>query len=193
MRLAIRHFATRVVVQMPAGVPALGGDVDAAAEGQHVVDDHDLLVMGGGRRMRAIQFEVDVGRGHEVEEAEGHGSPSQGCEQAQIPFEDMDLQIGTGLADPLQKPSQLVRPLETGALRLELDPGVEIPADQVHHVPGFEDRLLDGNEIVFGVKDHTEAVRARLLPTVSTWLQDVRCHASLNPSLTKEEAPSPLL
>jgi hypothetical protein len=47
----------RIVVGVLARVPAVGGHVDPAAEGQRVVDDDDLLVMRARHRMRMVELE----------------------------------------------------------------------------------------------------------------------------------------
>ena len=52
--------AARLVVAVLARVPAVAGHVDAAAEGEAVVDHDDLLVVRGGRRMGAVEPGVDA-------------------------------------------------------------------------------------------------------------------------------------
>lgn len=50
--------AVAVDMLMGAGVPAVKGEVDAAAEGHRVVDDDDLLMMHRTERMGAVDGEM---------------------------------------------------------------------------------------------------------------------------------------
>lgn len=57
IELAARFSPTRIDVAMRTRIPAIDGHVDAAADGQRVVDDDDLLMMRRTDRMGAVELE----------------------------------------------------------------------------------------------------------------------------------------
>ena len=76
--------SVRVAVGVVGGVPAVRGDVDAAGEGQAVVDDHDLLVVRAADRVVGVDAEVEPVGGaavqqHDRREARGRArAPCRG-------------------------------------------------------------------------------------------------------------------
>ncbi len=58
-----RPAAPEILVQVLGRVPAVEGQVGAAAEGDGVVDDHHFLVVAGAEGMGPVQHEVDAGAG----------------------------------------------------------------------------------------------------------------------------------
>src|SRR3546814_5898138 len=49
-----------IIVAVCGGVPSVGGHVDPPAECQGIVDDDDLLMMGGADWMCAVELERDI-------------------------------------------------------------------------------------------------------------------------------------
>ena len=176
-----RPSAARVLVDVIARIPAVGRHVDAAAEGQLVVDHHDLLVVRGTRRMGAVELEMDAPARHPVENGQRRRAAPDGHQRADVPFEHMDLDLRPVLVEPAQEGAELVRTLERFLLRLEGHAGVEVPADQIDAVPGRKDRLFRGDEIVGRIHDQREAIDMLDPPAVSAWFEQgfvnrICCH-----------------
>ena len=152
VRRAVRSDAARFLVLVVSRVPSFAGHVDAAAKGHAVVDHHDLLVMRSGDRMMPVEFEVDLAVAHPAQDREQGSAMEQRLERTGIPAQYVNIEQGTALDQPADERSDRRRTLVL-PLPGELDPGVEVPADQ-HDAPlGLEHRGAGGPEIVIGVDD----------------------------------------
>jgi hypothetical protein len=179
---AVGPDPARVGVPVLARVPAVGGHVDAAAEGQGVVDDYDLLVVAGAGRMVGVEAEVDPLAPHQLQHQERHHLAGHRRQQRGVPLQDVDPQLWPFGRHRLQELAQFVRRLFPLAVRLQLDVQVELPADQHHRVPRLADRGLGRGEVARGVDDQRQPVGALDAPAVPAMPQDGRLlgvHAQL--------------
>ena len=165
LHAAARHVAALVAVQVLGGVPAVGGQVPAPAEGQPVVDHQHLLVMAGAHRHRRVEQEahrrvLEAGPRPVREEVLGRGH-----RQGRLPDQDAHVQRPVGARQVTQERPGLVagRPR---AVRVgdELGQRVEGPAQQVDRPRRLEHGGLGGAEIVLAVDDDRRAARARGSP-----------------------------
>ena len=82
---AVRHGAARVVVEMRGRVPAVAGHVDAAAEGEAIVDHHDLVVVARAGVGGGVEPGVDALVGHPAHQGEQGRAAEQGAQRADVP------------------------------------------------------------------------------------------------------------
>jgi len=127
---AVRVPAQRVVDRMLGRVPALDRQIDAADEGERVVDRDGLLVVGGADRMLAVEAEMEARM--LLPEAlrqliERGARPEQ---ERDVPDQQVDVKLRGALRQLRQEPAQLGRRVG----RIEAHPRVEVPADD--HDPG---------------------------------------------------------
>ena len=147
-------------------VPPVARHVDAAAKGEAIVDDDDLLVMGSAGRMGSIEARCGCGRATSicirVKIVVPRNSVSDG---ADIPAQQVDFQFGPALDQPEDEVAQLLRAFRL-ALAAKMDAGVEIPADE--HDPAFcrQHRQAAGPEIVVGIDDQGGPARLGNAPAV---------------------------
>lgn len=150
-----RRYAPGVLVAMLSGVPALRGHVDAPAEGDTVVDHHDLRVVGAARRMSAIELQVQSAVRGQVQERQGK---LRATEPAEIPLQEKHVEIRLCARQPAEERLEGVGTIHRPARRFELDPRVDIPPDQIKGMLRLQHRLLYRDEIGFGVHDHAQSV-----------------------------------
>ena len=167
--------ATGILVEVDARVPASAGHVDPAAEGEAVVDADDLLVMRCAGRMVAVEFDVDAGLAHPLEDREERRAAHRGLERAEIPAQQIDLQLRLALEEPEHEVADGLRLTRLARAVGKADARVEVPADE--HDPPLrpQHRRAQQSEIVIGVDDDREAVGARArhdghAPPAAMWL-----------------------
>ena len=166
--IAVLQAAQRIVVQMIAVVPAAIRHVDAAAKGQAVVDDDDLLVMAGAKRVAAVKGQVDLVGRHQLDLKRGQDGVQE-------------------QADPVRKPvgGQAV-PVAFAGQHLDLE--IEIPADHHDHPLRLQQRLAQGAEIGLAVDDHGQPVRRFHPPTIPPRLQFDHDPTSLDTTPSRRNA-----
>ena len=138
---------------MLAGVPTFGRNVDATAKSECIVDHDDFLMVGCAVGMSAVELEMYSAAGDPVEDGERRGTANNRLESAQVPLQNVDVQVRSRLVDPTEEGTECVWPFQRLGFRFELDPGVEVPADEIDGVPCGEDGLFDRFEIIGGVND----------------------------------------
>jgi hypothetical protein len=140
------------------GVPAVGGDVDAAGEGDAVVDDHDLLVVRAADRVVLVDGEHQPVGSPPVEQHDRRQAARQGDQHADVPVQDADLQLRVAPDGGLEHPAQPVGAGGAVPAGIELDARVEVPADEQHPAARAQHRLLQRREVVGGVHEDGEPV-----------------------------------
>jgi hypothetical protein len=145
---------------MLAGIPAVGRHVDAAAEGERVVDHDDLLVVRCAGGMRAVELELDPLVRHPVQDDQRRRAAADLLQGAEIPAQDVDLQIGPVLHHPAQEAPQPVRHVGIAVGPVELDAGVEVPSDHEQAMGRLLGSRPHRGEILGGIDDHREAICA---------------------------------
>lgn len=151
--------AQLVPVEVLGGVPAVGRDVDAAGEGQAVVDDHDLLVVRAADRVVGVHGHPQPVGSPPVEQHDRRQPAAERADDAVVPDQDADLELRVGADGLLQHPAQLVRPPSVlppsaGPARVHPDPRVEVPADEQHPTLGAQHRAPQHGEVVGRVHEH---------------------------------------
>ena len=152
-----RTTSVRVAVGVVGGVPAVRGDVDAADEGQAVVDDHDLLVMRSADRVVGVDGEGEPVGTAPVEQHDRLQTPAERAQHAEVPLEDADLQPRVLLHRLFEHGAEPVVLRPAAAERVEPDPRVEIPADEQHSPLGMQHGTLQGGEVAGRVDEDREA------------------------------------
>ena len=142
--------APRVLRQVLRAVPAPHREVDAADEGDSVVDHHDLLVMRAGHRVRVVVAQMHAPRGRRV-----------------IPVEHVHLQRVPPRDEVVQElAQQRRRPVRLNRVEVQARLAVEVPAEDGDRVARTQRRFVEGPEVVGGVDDQGDAVGPRHGPAV---------------------------
>ena len=144
------HHAVLILRRVLARVPAARRQIDAAAESDRVVDDHDLLMVRAAGRVRVVVAKADpavrlprqaIQRRPLAVEPEDHGK---------VPDQDVDLQLAAAAHQVVEKVAELQ--LAVLAVRAQqARAAVEIPA-------GDQDRAL---RVARGLDERLE-VRVRV-------------------------------
>jgi hypothetical protein len=118
-------------------VPAVPAEVAAAAKRDRIIDHQDLLVVARTPRMDAV---------HAIDEPVVRQPSTRSLRpiaaldrvgQSHVPDQDVHPKAGAPGEQPLEEIAEPVT-LPTGLeIRLERDPGVEVPAQQQDRVPGL--------------------------------------------------------
>ena len=166
-----RPFAVLVIVEMPARVPAIGGHVDPAAEGEPVVDHRDLVVMARTGRVRSVELEVDlVARRPAGQPQDGRPSAEQ-FDRANVPLENVDLQAGPVLRQPGQEGTKFGGRAVVGIV-VEADPGIEVPADQQDLLFRTKHRLPGEAKVIRRVDDQAGTAGSLDSPAIPACFED---------------------
>ena len=148
--------------KMRAGVPASDRQVDAAAEGHCVIDDHDLLVVHRTGGMHSVDREMHSCRGELVEQTHRRNAepePVEGGQEAKVRLQQIDVQFGTLPQQPVQERPEVVGPFQRRLAALECRPVVQIPADDDDSMVGVQHRGLDVPQVVSAVDNGGVAIR----------------------------------
>ena len=175
--VAAQYPPQSVVVPVLAGVPSFGGEVDATAERDRVVDDQDLLVVHRSGGVRAVHREVQPPAAEPVHQRDRRDAVPEVVErrqQSQVGLQEMDSQVGLLPEHPLQEGAQPVGAGQRRAAPLQGDPGVEVPADQQDAVAGPQHGRLGMTEVVGAVDDACQSVGGFHAPAGATGLQQAR-------------------
>ena len=164
---AIGPDAARVAVAMLGRIPAVAGHVDAAAEGQAIVDHDDLVMVRGAQRRGAVESRVDARMGHPAHQREDGGAAEQRAQRADVPAQQEDLEVGIALYQPKHEIAQGVG-LARQPLFGQFDARVEVPADQHDAPPRLQHRLAAGLEVIARIDDQPRP-RRRLPPPVEIY------------------------
>ncbi len=108
--LAVRARPVRVMVIVAAGVPAMGGNIDAAARREAIVDHHDLLVVAASGRMGAVEPHFDALGSPPADRARRRPWVARTASAPEIPLEDIDLAGPAARATAERRNGQAFRP-----------------------------------------------------------------------------------
>ena len=172
VRRAVRIESMRLVQPVRGRVPPMPRQVDAAGEGERVVDDDDLLVVRRAERMVIVEPEVHA-PGHAPSQAPSReGIPLERVEGRVVPGEEVAAQLRLATHDPGQ---QLVEPGRRAvgrAARHEIERRRDVPPDAENGVARLEHGLPGQAEVVGGVLDAREPRCALDAPAVVPRAQD---------------------
>jgi len=160
--------------QMRAGVPASDRQVDAAAESNRIIDDHDLLVVHGTRRVHSVHREMHSGRGELVEQTyrcNAEPEPVESWQQAKVGLQQVHVEFATFPQQPVQEGAEVVGPIQRRLASLERRPVVQVPADDDDPMVSAQHRGLDVPQVVSAIDDGGVAVRRCRTPAGLTWHQ----------------------
>jgi len=138
-----------------AVVPAPGRQVDAAGEGEHVVDADDLLVVGAAQRVAGVEAQVDARMVGPAAAREGGGRLAR-IERPHRPDEDVDVQPVMRLD---QRAQHFAQRRHVDASRAEPDLRVEVPADDPDVAARQRQAGGEPAEIFGAVDEEGEAAR----------------------------------
>ncbi len=165
---AAGHDPPRILVEVGGGVPAVGGEVGAATEGDQVVDHQHLLVMAGAVGDAGVQAEAHRRAVEPGPRAVGKEVLRGADRQRAFPDQHAYVEIRPAAGQGLQDVADLVR-RAGDLLRAGLQPGagVEAPAEQQDRAPRLPDGREGGGEIGGAVHQEGDAPRRRLAPVGS--------------------------
>ena len=98
-----RAAAAGILVAVLRRIPTIARHVDAAAEGNRIVDHNDLVVVRRPARMDAIQLEGDALMQGSLSHPKEGRTPPLGLHRAEVPLQDVDVKIRLGFDKPRQE------------------------------------------------------------------------------------------
>ena len=169
--IAVGRDAARILGEVAAGVPPVTGEIDAADEGDAIVDDDELLVMGGtegGRGKAKIQTRAALAQRRESAAALAVATVGDRA----VPQQQPDIELRLLGEQPLEEQSKR---LARRATRIEHDARIEIPADDHHEPAGGGEALRQRWEILRAI-EQTDPRRSLDAPAIAAELQDAVTH-----------------
>ncbi len=137
------------------GIPATDRNVEAAAEGETVVDDDDFLVMGSAEWNFIIEAEIDVARRVPAERHGGQQLALHRVDDRIVPEEELYLEVrvlpresGNEFAECFGK---VIIHLAGGTDKARA--AVDVPADDQDRMAGILHRRAQGLEIMRSIDD----------------------------------------
>jgi hypothetical protein len=154
--------AAGVVGAVLARVPAAHREVDAADEGERIVDEHDFLVLRAGHRVRVVVSETHAARGLPAEAVERRELPVGAEHHRVVPVEDVDVQSAASLHQVVQELAEQRRGSALGhRVEVQLRLAVEVPAEDRDRTLRAQRRLVERAEIVLCVDEQRDALGPR--------------------------------
>jgi hypothetical protein len=137
------------------GVPAIDGDVDAAAESQRVVDDDQFLMMGAPNGQRIVQGDDHPGRRAPIQIHGGQRLSLEGVEDRVIPQEQSYDQVVTTPDQIFQKLPEFRRAIIVRGSIGSNQPraAVNIPSRDDHRLTGLKQSRSESPEIAGTVQE----------------------------------------
>ena len=140
-------------------------EVEAAREGERVVDDDDLLVVGGAERVRVVELEREAGVCVPGEAVGRQRLAFQREQDGEIPGEREHAQLGPAGEDVVQE-----RAARSAAARrfpgCSSHAAVDVPAEDEHDAARAADRVPESREVGVGVNQEGGAPGRRDPPAV---------------------------
>ena len=163
--LVVRIAAARFRGMVGRDVPAAHGQVDAAAIGDGVVDDHELLVMRRAERQMAVEQNLDSLRLAMPEDEARKELAVHRVEDWVVPQQNLDRQLWPALQQPLEQLADLDG-CAVGGPRAAFEPraAVQLPAQNEDRVLRGEQRSAERCEVVRGVDENGRARGVRAPP-----------------------------
>jgi hypothetical protein len=156
-----------------AGIPAVVCHVDAAAEGERIVDHHDLLVMRGPRRVGAVESELEAASAHPIQEVEWRSSARQGAKEPQIPLQHPNAELWPAPTEFRQERPKLLRQARQRVIGIELDASIELPADEQDRMAGAQESAAQMSEVCGSIDDRGKTRCPLDTPAGQAWLQQL--------------------
>ncbi|HUF86266.1 MAG TPA: hypothetical protein VMM59_02695 [Thermohalobaculum sp.] len=153
---------------MPGVVEPAEAEVEAAEEGDSVVDRHDLLVLRGAERVLVVDREAQARMGEPVEARLLQPLAVGGVEDGRVPVEHPDLEVLAPPRQVLEKRAERVRHARHGAFgKLEQHAAVHVPADDQDRAARAQGGRLEGAEIGGGIDEERQPPGAHGAPAVA--------------------------
>ena len=95
--LAVGIDAARIIRLMFRGIPAPAAQIDAAGEGDLVIDHYQLLMMRGAFGMAAVEAKVKAWRRLQAQPQGRQQFPLGRIDHIEIPGQQIDTQLGLAL------------------------------------------------------------------------------------------------
>ena len=154
---------------MRAGVPAMARQIDAAAKGQLIVDDDDLLMVAGADRMMVVEAEAHAAVACATAAASASAARARACRPSRNPRSGCSnaARAARCVTNAISSSSRVGASVASRA-GLEIDRGRDVPAENEDRVARVEQRASHQPEIVGGILDAVEAsarsTRQQFLP-----------------------------
>ena len=107
--------------------------------------------------MGAVEPEIETPGRDQVEQMKRRGAVGDRAQHTEVPLQHTDLQAGFALHEPGKKPAQPLRHADQRVIGIELQPRVELPADEHHGMVGTQQGVAQIGEIVGGIHDRCKA------------------------------------
>ena len=180
VRRAHRRRPGRFVDPVRRGVPAMPGQVDAAAERHRVVDDDDLLVVRAADRVMVVEAEAHLARHAPAQSPPRQRIALEGVERRVIPDQHVAAELRTPAHDEGEQRVESSRRIghrRVGAGQ-QIEVGLDVPADDEDRVARPQQRLARPAEVVGRVLDAAKAIGPIDAPAVVARLHDRRARRS---------------
>ena len=161
--LAVRRYPQGIAGKMGPVVPPLHGQVHAAGKGETLVDDDQLLVMRGADRMLQVEGQVNawmVFPVHGLKEAQRAAREDRPFAPDQDPDLERVIVVDKAPEEGAERAGRAIAAL------VEIDIGVEIPADDPDGAPGFLQHRLQLLEIGVHIYQEEHLVGAARFPDI---------------------------
>ncbi|KXX64904.1 hypothetical protein AY586_02150 [Marichromatium gracile] len=162
--LAVGVAPAGVLGLVRAAVPAPFTEVEAAAEGQCVVDDHQLLVVTGRQRVVVIEGEVQARVLAPGVDAEEQRFALERVDRRIVPEQDPGLEPGGAFEQGMEQFAESGRQPVAGVLAHQLELTVQVPAEDQDAMPGIDQCPAQGGEVAFAVDQWCQTAGAGDLP-----------------------------
>jgi hypothetical protein len=159
---------------MRMGVPAVAGQIDAAAERELVVDDDDLLMVTAGDGVPIVKSKPYVPRHPPSQPPSRQRIALERVERSVVPRQNVAAKLGAATRDEGEQLRELAWRASGAATRLEIDRRRDIPAQHEHRVLRRQQRLLHEHEVVCRVLHAVKSVRTLDSPAVRARSDDQR-------------------
>src|SRR5690606_15027629 len=164
-----------IVGRMRRRVPAPLREVDAAAVGDRIVDDDDLLVVRTPGRMVVVEPEPQPAMRAPVEARRGQELPLERIDHGEVPLEQIDPQLGTLAHQRIQEwPQAFGHPVVRWLLPAKPRAAVEVPAQHADGMARGEHGRADRAKVVGDIDDHRRAPGVLDSPDIASGLEQRR-------------------
>ena len=166
MERSVRPRAPRIVLTVLARVPTVAGHVDAAAKCEIFVDRDQFLMMRSSRGMVPVELGVNPQVSHPFHDRQKSRASHQRLDRADVPTQQIDFEIRGTFDEPVQELTHAAGLAGQPLVGDQLDPRIEIPADEHDAAFGLQESFARMTKISVGIDDDRKPVGNRAPPAV---------------------------
>ena len=167
----VRHAAmvdpVRIISAVAARIPTHPGQVVTADEGDGIVDNDDLLMMGCTDRVLIVETERQPPMRTPVKFEDRQPFALHRVEHGEIPREHVAAQFPPRRNDGVQEIAKRFGQPVAGAARGEPHPAVDIPAQDEERVPRLREGRAHDSEVLLAIDKKGDSCRAFDPPAIA--------------------------